>query len=123
MKDKQIDPVDSFVQALDEENASVDELTLARLQSIRQSALNKRPARKKQISSWGVWGLSGASFASLVLAVFLSLSWNTPNSSNVESMAHDFEWLLNADELELVSEDLAFYDWLEAELENTPADT
>lgn len=123
MKEKQIDSIDSFVQTLDEENASADELTLARLQSIRHSALSKLPARKKQISSWGVWGLSGASFASLVFAVFLSLSWNTPNSSNVESIAHDFEWLLSADELELVSEDLAFYDWLEAELENMPADT
>ena len=87
--------------------------TLETMADIRQRALAaipQKPARKN------VYWLSAAVAASLIAAfVFLiNPSIQTPNTT--DAALADMEWLLENDELELIDNELEFYQWVNEEL-------
>ena len=87
--------------------------TLETMADIRQRALSaipQKPSRKN------VYWLGGAVAASLVAAFMFLINPNiqTPNTTDV-ALA-DMEWLLENDELELIDNELEFYQWVNEEL-------
>jgi len=87
--------------------------TLQTMADIRQRALSaipQKPSRKN------VYWLGGAVAASLVAAFMFLINPNiqTPNTTDV-ALA-DMEWLLENDELELIDNELEFYQWVNEEL-------
>ncbi len=109
--------VDRLVKALDNDIESVDEDTLARLASARNTALNNALSKKAPLavpSSFWVPGLSFASFVIIALVYMAQPRVQPPHDAFLT--ANDFEWLINIDDSNLIQEDFAFYDWVEAEL-------
>ena len=107
--------IDSFVEALDAEKVTADEETLTRLQAVRYQALDSIPVRRPSAARNWVW-LSSTSVACLALVAVVTLYIGEQKAPNARLTASELEWLLESDELDVVSQDFAFYDWVDAEL-------
>lgn len=91
-------------QHLDQHADDIDELTLARLRSMRKTALDRSTRGKRR------W-LPVTGFATAAAALLAVLIWQQGlNHSSLS--AGDWELLASGEELELI-EDWEFYAWLE----------
>ena len=106
----------AFIDALDSELEDLDQETLERLQQARMAAINVAENEERSgISPWSLGALCAtAASILLVVLVYLPLSPSPERDDTLTST--ELEWLLQGDDLELVSEELAFYDWVASEL-------
>ena len=111
MNDKQNDQqlIDGLGRQLRDSEASVDELTAARLQSARHRALDTGAQRVTR-DRFG-WTLGG--FATAAIAVLAVVLWTGDETPAPELFGADLDMLAEGD-LQLI-EDLEFYDWLPEE--------
>jgi len=111
MNDKRNDQqlIDELGRQLRDSEASVDELTAARLQAARRRALDTG-GRRVTRDRFG-WTLGG--FATAAVAVLAVVLWTGNETPAPELFGADMEMLAEGD-LQLI-EDLEFYDWLPEE--------
>jgi len=106
---------------LDSEQGSLSEYDLLRLSAARMSALDKLPsAPAKAKISFLPW-VAGVSVASVAMVAVLFVrsqgEFETGEQYEIAYSVDDVEWVLSAEDLALMSEDLEFYEWIDSELE------
>jgi len=119
---------ESIVAELDNAVSNEDEQVLQRLAEARRSALDVVSNSEPKPTSIRTWFqsniyLAGASLASLlvVVVVFSSVIGSSSSddvsshSSQLKFAQSDIEWLIESDEVDMLSEELGFYLWVEAE--------
>jgi len=97
--------------------ASLDEGTCARLAAARREAVYAAPRPARQ--AWRTWAPVAAAASAALVAVLL---WRTPAPqapATPDPVASDatldsVELLASGEDVDLVENDLAFYDWLDA---------
>jgi hypothetical protein len=103
----------------DESVEGLDAQTRSRLNQGRQAAMAElRPGR----SVWVQWAPAAGVAAAAVVAVVLWTGNQSPTDAAPESLAADFDILLDEDSLEML-EELEFYSWIELadETDSAPA--
>jgi len=105
-------------KTLDESLEQLDSTTISRLQAIRKDAIKQysgiqSPGKQKQTGKWPSWVLPVSGFATIALAVVLSIGlWQQLNSDqNIMASIEDMSLLTDDEDLEFY-EELEFYQWL-----------
>ncbi len=109
--------VADIVSNLDASADDLDKQTLDRLHLARQAALAKLEQKKRPVS---LWWMSGAVTASFLAALLWFNSFENKEVAPQQIALDDFEWLLNdSADLDIVENELAFYDWADDTLSNS----
>ncbi|SMF05403.1 hypothetical protein SAMN02745866_00424 [Alteromonadaceae bacterium Bs31] len=102
--------VEGITQQLDK-STELDEHSLDSLAAARQRALAAIPQKPSKNYYW----IGGAITTSLLAA----LLWLTPSTTERAPKLDlaELEWLLESDDLQMLEDELPFYDWVEMEVE------
>lgn len=120
MTDQDHDPTAVEKRARELFDASVDSLdarSRARLAAARREAVDA--AARPERHAWRTWAPVAVAASAALVAVLL---WRTPSPDSptaavaveIDASLDPFELLSNGEDLDLVENDLAFYDWLDA---------
>jgi len=114
--DNELTPLERRSRALFNDSvANLDAQTRSRLNQARQAALQVAEHRKQRFAMH--WLVPTGSIAALALVAMVSMQFiRSPTSSNVQvsSGMEDMELVASADELELLQNDVEFYDWFDS---------
>lgn len=114
--DNELTPLERRSRALfDDGVANLDAHTRSRLNQARQAALQVAEHRKHGFAMR--WLVPTGSVAALALVVMVSMQFmRGPTAPNVQTSSgmEDMELVASADELELLQNDVEFYDWFDS---------
>lgn len=97
----------------DDSVARLDAATLSRLNQARQSAV--AAASRRRPLPFSGWAPAGAAAAAAVLAVALWIGRSpAPHTQAPAAMPDALEFVAQADDVDLLGDDVEFYDWATA---------